>query len=323
MREQFVRDLLRKYERKRDRNIGKKEKRVQEVYKKLPEVRKIDNQIMEIGLDLSRALLQEEDNPHLILEKLKNKLESLKQERAILLTENNIPLDYTDQQFDCNHCKDTGFLPGGEKCNCFKQQLINHTYSMSNMSNILERENFQTFNINLFSNEPFEDQEKTPMENMLHILSICESFVANFNNRGEENLLFYGPTGSGKTFLINCIAKALLDKGNVVIYQTAFKLLEILEDIRFHNADNRDRVHLIFDADLLIIDDLGTEMTNTFTNSELFNIINSRLLSGKKTIISTNFSPKDIMDTYDDRIFSRIFSKYTMLKFYGKDLRWE
>ena len=136
--------------------------------------------------------------------------------------------------------------------------------------------------------------------------------------------MFYGETGLGKTFLTNCIAKALLDRGKIVIYQTSFKLLEILEDLRFNN-DTKDRTkyNLLFEADLLIIDDLGTEMTNTFTNSEIFNIINSRLLSNKKTIVSTNLSPKEMMDRYDDRIFSRLFSKFTVLHFYGKDLRWE
>ena len=139
----------------------------------------------------------------------------------------------------------------------------------------------------------------------------------------EDNLLFCGETGTGKTFLANCIAKSLLDKEKIVIYQTAFKLLEILEEIRFRDSDNKEKYNLLFETDLLIIDDLGTEMTNTFTNSELFNIINSRLLSNKKTIISTNLSPMEIMDRYDDRIFSRLFSKFTVLHFFGKDLRWE
>ena len=157
----------------------------------------------------------------------------------------------------------------------------------------------------------------------MNILNICEGFAFNFDVNSKDNLLFYGETGTGKTFLANCIAKSLLDKGKIVIYQTAFKLLEILEDLRFGKNSNRDKYNLLFEADLLIIDDLGTEMTNTFTNTELFNIINSRLLSNKKMIVSTNLSPKEIMDRYDDRIFSRLFSKFAVLHFFGKDLRWE
>lgn len=323
MKNQLIKDILKQYERKRDRNKDQKNKRIEEVYYKVPEIRGIDDEIRKVGLTLSKALLNEDNNPQAVLQELKASLEKLRQQKAFLLTENNISLEFLEDQFDCKQCKDTGFLSKGEKCSCFKQQLINHTYAMSNLSNVLKKENFHAFNINLFSDEAFQNQEKTPRENMLHILNICEGFVFNFDSDNEENLLFYGATGSGKTFLANCIAKALLDKGKVVVYQTAFKLLEVLEDLRFHNSNDKEKAQLLFEADLLIIDDLGTEMTNTFTNSELFNIINSRLLANKKTIISTNFTPKDIMDTYDDRIFSRLFSKFTMLKFYGKDLRWE
>lgn len=323
MKNQFIRDILKEYEKKRDSNKRQKEKRIQEIYNKVPEIRDIDNEIKKVGLSLSKALIHDPENPYMILEELKTKLDKLRQEKAFLLTENNIPLEYLEDQFHCEMCKDTGFISGGDKCNCFKQQVINHTYSMSNLTNILNKENFHTFDIHLFSNEVFEDQKDTPQENMMHILNTCEGFVFNFDNNNEENLLFYGPTGLGKTFLANCIAKSLLDKGKVVIYQTSFKIFELLEEIRFQNTKDREKANLLFEAELLIIDDLGTEMTNTFTNSELFNIINSRLLSNKKTIISTNLTPKEIMDRYDDRIFSRLFSKFTILKFYGKDLRWE
>jgi len=247
----------------------------------------------------------------------------LKQEKAFLLTENNVPIQYLEEQYHCTQCQDRGFLTTGSKCSCLKQQLINKAYSMSNLTDILTKENFQSFNIDLFSNDPVAGQDMSPRENMLQIANVCEGFVFNFEKYNEENLLFYGPTGLGKTFLTNCIAKALLDKGKIVVYQTAFKIFEVLEAIRFHNAQDKSSYQLLFDADLLIIDDLGTEITNTFTNSELFNIINSRLLANKKTIISTNLTLKDIMTNYDDRIFSRLFSKYTLLKFYGKDLRWQ
>ncbi|AOY75341.1 ATP-binding protein [Clostridium formicaceticum] len=323
MKNQFIKDILKQYERKRDHNQQEKENRLQEVYYKVPEIKKVDEEIKKAAISLSKILINEPKNPETVLLELKTTLEKLKQEKAILLTENNIPLEYLQDQFHCKHCKDTGFLTSGDKCTCFKQQLINYTYAMSNLTKVLEKENFHTFNISLFSEEAFEGHQQSPKENMLHVLNICEGFVFNFDEDNEENLLFYGATGLGKTFLANCIAKALLDKGKVVVYQTAFKILEILEELRFHNATDKEKVQLLFEADLLIIDDLGTEMTNTFTNSELFNIINSRLLANKKTLISTNLTPKEVIDRYDDRISSRLFSKYTILKFYGKDLRWE
>ncbi|MDI9476113.1 MAG: ATP-binding protein [Natronincolaceae bacterium] len=322
MLQSFAYEILKDYERKRNEARKSKEDRLQEVYEKVPRIREIDEILQKTGITISRALIQGVDNPKKTIDDLKRELDQLKQERAVLLTENNIPLQYLDDNFSCASCNDTGFLPDGQKCGCFKQQLITKAYDMSNLSNVLEKENFQSFNLDIFSDEPFEDQSLTPKQNIMNILNICEGFVFNFDIN-EDNLLFCGETGTGKTFLANCIAKSLLDKEKIVIYQTAFKLLEILEEIRFRDSDNKEKYNLLFETDLLIIDDLGTEMTNTFTNSELFNIINSRLLSNKKTIISTNLSPMEIMDRYDDRIFSRLFSKFTVLHFFGKDLRWE
>ncbi|KAB3530202.1 DNA replication protein DnaC [Alkaliphilus pronyensis] len=323
MIEEVINSILREYDNKRALAKKRKSQRLQEVYKKIPRIKEIDDAIGKSGIAIAKSIINQNDSPEELVSILKNKLDELKQEKAFLLTENNIPLQYLEEDYSCDNCKDTGFLDNGEKCSCFKQQLINKAYSMSNLHDILQKENFHKFNINLFSDKTFEGQDLTPRENMMNILQVCEGFVINFNNRNEENLLFFGPTGLGKTFLANCIAKALLDRGKIVIYQTAFKIFEILEDIRFHNKQEKDKYNMLFSADLLIIDDLGTEVTNTFTNSELFNIINSRLHSGKKTIISTNLTPKDFGLRYDDRIASRLFSKYTVLKFYGRDLRWQ
>lgn len=322
MMQSFIHEILRDYENTRDRAKDLREKRLNEVYEKIPKIEKIDEELQRTGISISKALIMGVDDPEKTIESFKTRINKLKQDRAFLLTEHNIPMQYLDQHYMCTECKDTGFMQSGQKCRCFKQKLITRAYDMSNLSNILEKENFKHFNMNLFSDEIFEGQSISPKQNMMEILNICEGFTFNFDENKEENLLFYGDTGLGKTFLTNCIAKALLDRGKIVIYQTAFKLLEILGDLRFRNS-NKEKYDLLFEADLLIIDDLGTEMTNTFTNSELFNIINSRLLANKKTIISTNLSPKEMMDRYDDRIFSRLFSMFTVLHFYGKDLRWE
>ena len=198
---------------------------------------------------------------------------------------------------------------------------------MSNIETNLLKDNFKNFDIDVFKDEPFEGETMTPRENMMDIVGIAEGFIANFYDSNEDNLLFYGTTGLGKTFLCSCIAKALLDKDKIVVYQTAFTILEILERKRFgnHKRDNNNAYEydLLFDADLLIIDDLGTEVTNTFTNAEIFNIVNTRIIKGKKTIISTNLTPKEISSIYTDRVFSRILQKFIPLKFYGHDLRWE
>ncbi|MTI70308.1 MAG: DNA replication protein DnaC [Firmicutes bacterium] len=327
MYKKTVNEILKEFEKKRDHAKFQQEQRQREVYNKVPEIEKLDNEISKTGILLSRAILNNPENYNEKLNEIKEKMEQLRRKKAILMTENNIPLEYLDTNYDCNKCNDTGFLSNGRKCNCLKQALINSSYEMSNLSNVLKKENFSTFNINIFPTDKFEEEDLSPRENMLNILNICEGFVINFHEDNEENLLFYGNTGLGKTFMCNCIAKSLLDKGRIVIYQTAFKMLEVIRNHRFNNGfnkvNNSQEYNMLFESDLLIIDDLGTENTTGFTNTEIFNIVNSRLIKGNKTIISTNLSPKEFADTYTDRTVSRIFNKFKPLKFYGPDLRWE
>ena len=326
MNSEILKQILNELERRRDRALYEQKMRQEEVYLKVPEIKEIDAQISKTGFLIAKAVLNNPENYMEYIEKIQKDMEQLKMKKAVLLTENNITLEYLDVNFQCNVCKDTGYLSDGQMCNCLKQELINKAYKMSNLENVLKKENFRTFKIDIFPDKPFSGEKLTPKENMMNILSISEGFVSNFDNNNGENLLFYGTTGLGKTFLCNCIAKALLDKNKIVIYQTAFKILETIENHRFRRDesqfDNED-YNLLFDADLLIIDDLGTEVTNTFTNAETFNIVNTRIIKGKKTIISTNLTPKQITETYSDRIFSRVYEKFIPLKFYGPDLRWE
>lgn len=322
MDKQQLNEILKGYEKKRD--LAKKELayRKTQIYSQIPEIEEIDDELANTGINLSKAILMDPDNTDAILSELQERTNRLTQKKAFILTENNIPLSFLELQYNCKKCKDTGFMDNGKKCDCLKQEIIKRAYSTSNLDNILGEENFKNFNLDLFSAKPFENYNLTPRENMLDILSIAESFVSNFGSKDNENLIFFGSTGLGKTYLCNCIAKSLLDKGYVVVYQTAFKLLEIVENHKFRGGD-RDLYKLIFDCDLLIIDDLGTEFTNTFTNIELFNILNTRMLSNKTIVISTNLSPEKIVEVYGDRITSRLVANFQFMRFYGTDLRWE
>lgn len=326
MNKSVLKELSIEYERKRDRQIRDQKLRIEKVYKKVPAIKRIDEDIFKTGLSMSKYIIGNPDNYKDSMEEAKIKIESLKMEKAYLMTESNIPADYMDIIYDCKTCKDTGYLDNGKQCNCLKQALVSRAYQMSNLENVLQKENFKNFNIDIFRDEPFENEIMTPRENMMDIVGIAEGFINNFNENNGDNLLFYGTTGLGKTFLCNCIAKSLLDKNRIVIYQTAFTILEIIEKHRFGRGNkefNDYQYGLLFEADLLVIDDLGTEVANTFTNAEIFNIVNTRIISGKKTLISTNLTPKEISETYTDRVFSRILDKFIPLKFYGYDLRWE
>ena len=327
MNENKVKRILKKYEERRDENELLLEKRKKQVYDKLPQIKAIDNEISLIGLKLAKSVLTNPDDREHIVKKSKEGIDSLRERKYKIFSENKIPENYLEMKYHCNVCKDKAFLPTGEKCNCFKQEIVNEAYKMSNIENVLNKENFSNFKLEIFSTEKLKEKGISPRENMLDISNYCEEYVRNFNPRESNNILFHGSTGLGKTYMCNCIAKDLLDRGFLVIYQTSFKILEILEDYKFRrNSENKiseENYRNLFDCDLLVIDDLGTELTNTFTSSELFNIVNTRLTAGKSMIISTNLTPIQIGETYTQRTLSRILDQFKIFDFFGSDLRWE
>jgi len=325
--DKFKKEIFNEYEKLRMKAEREYRERKQEVYLSVPRIKEIDKEMAKITVDISKKILKKEKaDREFFLKELEEKLNNLKLEKAYLLTENNIPLSYVKINYECDKCEDTGFNKNTRKlCDCYYLKLIKKTYSISNLGNVLERENLSTFNIEVFSDKKFEDYKLTPRENMQKNLVEIEFFIHNFENQ-KENLLLYGTTGVGKTFICNSIANSLLKKGKIVVYNTAFRVLEILENERFQkNVDENNKMeyYLLYNSDLLIIDDLGTEMINSFSTSELFNLINLRILKEKSTIISTNLTPIQLREIYTDRIASRIFGNYKILRFYGPDLRWK
>ena len=326
MHESKLREILISYERKRDQADRMLEQRKNDVYRQIPKVKELEDEINKVGLEMMKLVLKNPSNKEALTLEAKEKIKILTDEKQALLDKWNVPKGYLDIQYECSLCKDRGFLSNGKKCNCLKQAIINESYKMSNLSRVLEKQNQCTYDDSIFSEEVDSNAGISPRQNMQLILSDCDEFIYDFDKDNDKNLLFYGDTGLGKTFMSSYIAKALLDKGYLVIYQTAFKMFEIIEEYKFRNSDkhlSKDDYENLFDCDLLIIDDLGTELTNTFTISELFIILNTRLLNGKKTIISTNLNPAQLGELYTQRIFSRIFDKFKMIKFIGADLRWQ
>ena len=325
MKNIHISKILSEYEKMRDKALKEYEERKREIHSFVPRIKEIEIAMAKISITASKKIFENPENQIEILDQAEISIKKLQQEKAFLLTENNIPLIYMEVHYNCKLCKDTGFLKNGEKCNCFIQKMLNESYKMSNLNDVLGRENFDTFNLDLFSKSPFKEEPLTPWENMKNILDTSLKFTRDFDKK-YENLLFYGNTGLGKTFLCNSIAKELLDKGKIVVYQTSFKILEILEKKKFAKSENPIddfSYDMLFSSDLLIIDDLGTEMNNSFTNSEIFNIINTRLLEKKNMIISTNLTPIEIRKIYSDRISSRIFGNFKIVNFFGPDIRWE
>ncbi|MDK2866253.1 MAG: replication protein DnaC [Clostridiales bacterium] len=316
--------ILEQYAVQRDHDKYDRKMRKLSLYERMPRLRQIDLEMSQIGAEIAKAILQNPAQTEVMMMELEQTLAQLKREKAALLASHNIPAAYLEIQHRCEKCKDTGFLETNERCTCFNQKLISAAYQMSNIEKQLESQNFNHFDLMRFSAEILPKERLTQRDNMKNLLSESEQFVTAFPE--VNHLFFYGSSGLGKTYLCNCIAKALLDKGHSVIYQTPFSIIDILERKQFTDRDNlmvTIAYQQLFEADLLIIDDLGTETANTFTISEFYNIINARILSEKPMIISTNIKLSEIATFYNDRIDSRIKGHFKLLKFFGPDIRWE
>lgn len=327
MSDSVLKDLLKEYEIKRLHAEQLADEKKDQLFKKYPELEKINSEIAKCGLNLSREKLQAHDNSK--IDVLKQELELLKEKKHNFLKSIKMSEDDLLPKYECSICNDTGYIAENNSftmCSCLKQKLINISYNKSNI-NKLDFENFSNFDINMYSDEINEEKyhsSVSPRQNILIIKKIVDNFLADFDNPKGKNLLFTGSPGLGKTFLSNCIAKELIDNGKIVLYQTAPIMLDNIIDCKFgKNNISKDFLDNIFNSDLLIIDDLGTESINNIKFTELFNIINTRILSNKKTIISTNLSIQNLFSIYDERIVSRIVGYYNICKFFGDDIRFK
>ncbi|WP_434644260.1 ATP-binding protein [Thermoanaerobacterium thermosaccharolyticum] len=304
----------------RDKSLKEALMRRQEVYKKIPEISNIDDEIKDIGIEISKSIFLKPQKHKDLLENLRSRLNALKKKKTDLLRSNGYPETYMEQKFECNICKDTGYV-NNKRCKCFEQKLINLYYRQSSIEDITKIENFSNFDYYLYSDKPYKGK-MSPRENMKSIVDVAKDFIDNFDNE-KESLFFYGDSGLGKTFLSNCIAKELLDRGKVVLYRTAPDLIEGLR-LNKLNSDNDsyfEYTDLLRECDLLIIDDLGTEPITPFSLQEIFSIVNARLLANKKFIISTNLPLSEVMNIYPERLCSRILGNFKLLNFYGEDIR--
>lgn len=309
--------ILQVYEERQVQNRLTEEKHRDDVYLHIPRIREIDREISSFSVSSAKLLLNGDDQA---LTDLHQQLADLHAEKKALLQEHDYPEDYLEPVYHCRECHDTGYI-GNEKCRCFKQMITGFLYKQSNLRQLFEKESFSNFSLDYYSSENRDAFGRTERERAEHALSVCRQLVDNFQS-SFTNLLLYGDVGVGKTFLTHCIARELLKQGYSVLYFGAASLFDILSDQAFHrDEDASDRYSHILNCDLLIIDDLGTELVNTFTVSSLFTVLNERLLLRKATVISTNLSFNQIETQYSERIASRINSSYQLVKMFGKDIR--
>ena len=309
--------IMREYSRRQAQNRRIQEQHQAQAYQQLPRLREIDEEVATLSARKVRALITGQETG---LDDLKNDIALLSQERSALLLSEGYPQDYLEMHYTCPLCQDTGYV-GSQKCTCFKKAEIELLYTQSNLKEILEKENFDHFSFDLYSDTITNDSTGlSARETARRAYDIAQTFVRNFDS-SFENLFLYGDTGVGKTFLSHCIAHDLLESAHCVLYFSAFDLFDHLAGSAFSRKDDKPGEDLVFDCDLLIIDDLGTELTNSFVASQFIMSINERIMRKKSTIISTNLKLEDFSATYSERTFSRIASNYRMVKLIGKDIR--
>lgn len=311
--------IMDNYEELRMRSALERKKRIDEVNKKVPRIGEIDREIFRLGMENTNNILRNPEKKDEYNNGFKNKLQALEAEKNELIREYEIDADYDKYIYSCRECSDTGYTPDGKKCRCFRQRLINEAYTMSNMSEIIRKQNFSTFSFDYYSKESKEG-EASPYENMVRIYNSCKRFCEDFE-RETKSLLFYGPTGLGKTFLSSAVAKEIMDGGKTVVYTRATRLFAVNDDYKFGRSTDKSVIDNIYNADLLIIDDLGTEPYNKNSIAFLFDVVNERIAKNKKMIINTNLQPNELTKLYSTRFTSRLYEYFWLYKFYGEDIR--
>ncbi len=315
--------IMREYDARRMEESYRLHRRTEDIYSAIPAIRELDNSIAAESVKAGKLAILGDNSE---LSQLRTRLDEFTAEKRRLLTEAGYPEDYLDTHFTCPLCRDTGYI-GQEYCSCFRTAVSELIYDESTLSDILQDENFSTFSYDVYSDRP-EDFDRdlgcTPRENMTQVVQKMKKFVSTFDS-SYVNILIYGETGLGKTFLTNCIAKELLDTAHTVRYFTSYTLFAMLEDHKFryneYEKNYSGQFETIFECDLLIIDDLGSENANSFTVSNIYSIINERHLRKKATVISTNLTPGALEQIYGQRIYSRITSNYEFIKLIGQDIR--
>ena len=318
------RDIMYEYDQKRMNNRRTMDARLDECIEKIPQIGQIQEQLIQLSMRQARAELLQPEEAARDLPAYKASMQKLIQQKADLLKQNGYPEDYLSPIYCCPDCKDTGYIDF-KPCHCLLQAESDMLYANSNLADVLKEENFQSFDPTYYNDEVVDDNlSLTPRQNILRLKDICMDFILHFDN-SYDNLIFYGPTGVGKTFLTHCIAKELLDSGHTVVYLTSLQLFDILEKNKFGRDEDsmttNEQIAYLLNSDLMIIDDLGTELTNSFTNSQLYYFIEERHLQQRCTIFSTNLAFQELHNRYGERIFSRFTGYYNFCKIIGDDIR--
>jgi len=300
--------ILSEYERKHRDAIMLRDERERSVRKEVDGYSALSDAIANLAVERTKKSLSGDKDA---LNEIRSLISDLSSQKQALLLSAGYPEDYLLPKFECSDCNDTGYIDN-EMCHCFKKKIISILYDQSNITQSLEKTGFDKLSESYYSGDD--------LRNFLNAKEKALNFVDNFDN-DYQNLIFYGTVGVGKSMLSSCIAKELLKTGHSVIYFSAVALFDELAKQAFDKNVSKNDIDNINDCDLLIIDDLGTELNNNFVISAFFSLLNERALRRKPVIISTNLTLLELKDRYSDRAFSRVTGGYTLCKLSGPDIR--
>lgn len=297
---------------------AKADRRLQEVYEQIPQIRRIDADLRSQMLELAEAAFRSNNDSD--VQELAARNLALQQQREKLLTDAGYPADYTDDKPVCSACGDRGYV-GSRMCVCLAdlcaKQQIKELSALLNLGS----ESFDSFKMDYYSPVADPNYGVSSRENMEMVYEQCVYYARRFG-KDSANICFRGGTGLGKTFLAACIAREVSGNGWSVVYDTSINVLDAFERVKFSSdEDAEEYTQQVLNCDLLIMDDLGTEMKTQFTVSALYNIINTRLMKNKKTLLTTNLTLNEMKERYTPQIMSRIEGEYTTLFFFGEDIR--
>lgn len=301
------------FDKRRKKNEEEQKLRLLNAYQLIPSLKALDYELSSTGLQILGVSLQGKEGLEERIAKIKERNGELLKERAKLLNENNLEADYTDMKYECDKCKDQGYI-NGKMCSCLRNALVTKQLEASGVGQLISHQSFDNFSLDMYP--------ESIREQMACLLIDLKKYADSFDSE-KANLLFVGGTGLGKTHLSTSLAKAIIEKGYYVIYETATNIFSDFENDRFRDRYSGEEpvCTKYMECDLLIIDDLGTEVVTNFTVSCLYNLINTRLNKSLPIILSTNLKSEEIRKLYNDRITSRLFGDFEIKVFKGEDIR--
>ena len=315
----------RRLEEERRRREEAIARRKEEIYAQLPRLREIDRELKGTVYQIIASSLREGRDPAPSIQVIKDHNLSLQAERTHLLLQNGWGADALDELPACPKCNDTGWV-GARMCTCLKKLCGEE--QIKELSKLLDlgEQSFETFSMDYYSPLAWPGEEISPRENMEFIFDMCSNYARKFGRFRLRNLFLSGPPGLGKTFLSACIARTVSENGFSVVYDTAVNVFARFEEQKFARdrldaEEARDETRRYLGCDLLILDDLGSELTTPFVQSALYTLVNARLMANKQTVISSNLTMAQVRQRYTPQIASRLEGEYRVLPFYGEDIR--